>query len=65
MKQPGLDDRSQDMDGEIRHKCRDTLVRTLREDYRPGFAPGRRSDSKLVTVLDKEGVETLSQLLKK
>ncbi len=62
---PGLDDRCRDEDGEIRHKRRDTLVRTLRETYGPDFAKGYRSDAELGTVLDRESVETLSQLLKK
>ena len=61
----GLDDRCRDEDGEIRHKRRDTLVRTLRNTYGPDFAEGYRSDAELGTVLDREGVETLSQLLKR
>jgi hypothetical protein len=61
----GLDDRMRDQDGTIRKKRSDTLVRTLREEYGEGFAPGYRSDTKLETVLKKEGVETLDQLLKK
>ena len=35
----GLDDRCRDLDGEIRQKRGDTLVGTLRETYRPDFAP--------------------------
>ena len=54
-----------DQDGEIRHKRRDTLVGTLRDEYGEGFAKGYRSDAKLGTVLEREGVETLDQLLKK
>jgi len=61
----GLDGRMRDEDGEIRHKRRDTLVGTLRKEYGEGFAAGYRSDAELGTVLDKEGVETLDQLLKK
>lgn len=61
----GLDDRVRDHDGEIRRKRSDTLVRTLRETYGPGFAKGCRSDAKLGTVLNKEGVSTLDQLLKR
>ena len=61
----GLDNRSRDGDGEIRKKRRDTLIRTLREDYGPDFARGYRSDATLGTVLDREGVEDLHQLLKK
>jgi hypothetical protein len=61
----GLDDRSRNEDDEIRKKRRDTLVRTLRDEYGDNFAEGYRSDAKLGTVLDREGVEDLSQLLKK
>jgi hypothetical protein len=61
----GLDDRMRDHDGEIRKKRNDTLVGTLREDYGPDFAKGYRSDAKLGTVLNKEGVATLDELLKK
>ena len=60
---PGLDDRCRDHDGEIRHKRRDTLVRTLRETY-PEFAAGTRSDATLGTVLDQAGARTLSEYLK-
>ena len=54
-----------DADGEIRKKRSDTLVSTLRDEYGEGFAKGYRSDAKLGTVLDKEGLTTLDQLLKK
>lgn len=61
----GLDGRMRDGDGEIRKKRSDTLVRTLREEYGDGFARGYRADTKLGTVLHREGLETLDQLLKK
>ena len=61
----GLDDRMRDQDGEIRKKRSDTLVRTLREEYGENVAPGYRSDAKLGTVLKREGLESLNQLLKK
>ena len=61
----GLDNRMRDADGEIRKKRSDTLVRTLREEYGPGVAKGYRSDAKLGTVLEIEGLESLDQLLKK
>ena len=61
----GLDNRMRDHDGEIRKKRGDTLVGTLRETYGPDFAEGYRSDAKLGTVLNNEGVSTLDQLLKK
>lgn len=54
-----------DRDGEIRKKRSDTLIGTLRKEYGENFAQGYRSDTKLGTVLTREGVETLDQLLKK
>ena len=60
----GLDNRMRDEDGEIRRKRSDTLVRTLRDEYGDKFAPGYRGDAKLGTVLKKEGLESLDQLLK-
>jgi hypothetical protein len=60
----GLDDRMRDRDGEIRKKRSDTLVGTLRKEYGDEFAPGYRADAKLGTVLKREGVGTLDQLLK-
>jgi len=62
---PGLDDRSRDLDGEIRHKRGDTLVGTLRKTYGPDFAPGVRSDTRLDTLRKRAGGESLSRLLKK
>ncbi len=61
----GLDGRQRDQDGKIRQKRGDTLVRTLREEYGPQFAPGCRSDMKLETLLEQEGVSSLHELLKK
>jgi len=60
-----LDSRCQDQDGEIRRKRGDTLVRTLREIYGDDFATGYRSDTKLETLLEREGADSLSQLLKR
>jgi len=37
----------------------------LRKHYGDGFSEDYRSDTKLRTVLKREGVETLDQLLKK
>jgi hypothetical protein len=61
----GLDDRSRDQDGEIRHKRGDTLVGNLRNTYGAGFAPGYRPEDRLDTILRNEGCETLDQYLKK
>ncbi len=61
----GLDNRMQDNDGEIRKKNSNTLISTLRKEYGDSFAKGHRSDAQLGTVLKKEGLESLHQLLKK
>jgi hypothetical protein len=61
----GLDDRCRDRDGEIRRKNGNTRVGTLRETYGPGFAPGVRADTKLGTVLERTGAQSLSDLVKK
>ncbi len=65
MKQPGLDNRHRDRDGEIHRKRGNTLVRTLREEYGSGVAEGYRSDARLNTVLKKEKLDSLTDLLKK
>ena len=63
MKQPGLDGRHRDRDGEIDRKRADTLIDTLRGTYGPDFAPGWRGDRTLGDLRTKTG-KTLSQLLK-
>jgi hypothetical protein len=60
----GLDGRMRDQDGEIRKKRSDTKVGTLRKEYGDHVAAGYRSDATLGTVLKKEGLESLDQLLK-
>jgi hypothetical protein len=65
MKQPGLDKRHRDKDGEIRKKNSNTLVRTLRKEYGEDFAKGYREDATLGAVLKKEKVESLHDLLKR
>ena len=64
-KEPSLDDRHRDADGRISQKHGNTLVGTLRETYGENFAPGVRADAKLSTILEREGIDSLSQLLKK
>ncbi|OGT10784.1 MAG: hypothetical protein A3J49_09760, partial [Gallionellales bacterium RIFCSPHIGHO2_02_FULL_57_16] len=59
------DGRMQDQNGEIRQKRSDTKVETLRKTYGDDFAKGYRSDAQLGTVLKREGVDSLDQLLKK
>jgi predicted DNA binding CopG/RHH family protein len=61
----GLDNRFRNESGEIRKKRSDTLVRTLRDEYGDDFAKGYRANAKLGTVLEREGVEDLGELLKK
>jgi hypothetical protein len=61
----GLDDRCRDGDGEIRRKNGATRVATLRKTYGEDFAQGVRSDMKLDTLLDREGVTSLSRLIRK
>lgn len=61
----GLDNRMRDENGEIRKKRSDALVRTLREEYGSNFAEGYRSDTKLGSLLKREGVKSLDELLKK
>jgi len=61
----GLDDRCRDLDGEIRQKRGDTLVKTLRRTYGPEFAPGVRGDARLDTLRERAGGASLSKLLKR
>jgi hypothetical protein len=65
MKEPGLDDRHRDKDGEIDRKHGNTRVGTLRKTYGDDFLSDWRSDAKLETVLEDSGAESLSQLVKK
>ncbi len=64
-KQPGLDGRHRDGDGEIHTKRDATLVRTLRKTYGDDFLSNFRSDATLGTVLDKTGADSLTDLVKK
>jgi len=64
-KQPGLDGRHRDLNGRISEKHGNTKLGTLRESYGENFASGTRSDAKLSTVLQREGVDSLTQYLKK
>jgi hypothetical protein len=60
----GLDGRTRDRDGEIRHKNGNTRVDTLRNTYGETFAEGVRGDMHLNTLLDKTGAKTLRSFLK-
>lgn len=63
-KQPGLDGRHRDQNGEIHRKQGNTNVGTLRNTYGSDFLPGVRSDAHLSTVLQRNGAGSLSKLLK-
>jgi hypothetical protein len=60
-KQPGLDNRSRDNNGQTRAKNGNTRVGTLREIYGESFAEGRRSDLKLDNLLEQTGSRSLSE----
>jgi hypothetical protein len=65
MKEPGLDDRHRDKDGEISRKHGNTLVRSLRNICGSGFASGFSDTDKLSDVLHKEPAHSsLTQLRK-
>jgi hypothetical protein len=54
MKEPGLDGRHRDKDGEISRKHGNTLVRTLRKAYGANFAKGFADSDTLADVLMTE-----------
>jgi len=60
----GLDQRCRDLNGEIRQKRGDTLVKTLRETYGPDFAAGVRADTRLDTLRERAGGASLTDLVK-
>jgi hypothetical protein len=61
----GLDDRSRGEDGRIRRKRSDTKVETLRETYGDDFGNKVRGDAKLGTLLERTGVSSLDEYLKR
>ena len=58
-----LDSRYRDLNGEFRTKRGDTLVKTLRQEFGSQFAAGYRADTRLDTLLAKEGVRSLTEYL--
>jgi hypothetical protein len=62
MKEPGLDARHRDKDGEISKKHGNTLVGTLRKIYGKGFAAGYPDTVTLSDVLHQLNETSLSQL---
>jgi len=61
----GLDNRYRDLDGEIRQKNSNTRIGSLRKTYGRDFARGYRPDMRLSTLLDNNGVRSLSEYLKR
>ena len=61
----GLDDSTRDKSGQIREKRGDTLVSTLRKQFGEDFARGVSGSTKLGTLLRKEKVSSLRELLKR
>jgi hypothetical protein len=63
MKEPGLDNRHRDKNGEISRKHGNTLIGTLRKHYGAGFAAGFKDSDKLSDVLEKMDEPSLSKLV--
>ncbi len=61
MKEPGLDDRHRDKNGQISRKHGNTLVGTLRKIYGAGFGSKFKDTDKLTEVLHKLDAASLSQ----
>ena len=64
MKEPGLDNRHRDKNGEISRKHGNTLIGTLRKQYGAAFAPGFTDTDKLSDVLAKLDETSLTKLIK-
>lgn len=64
-RQPGLDDRHRDKDGQTREKNGNTRIDTLRQIYGDDFATGLRGDAHLRTLLDRTGSDSLSDYLRR
>jgi len=62
MKEPGLDGRHRDKDGEISRKHGNTQVGTLRKIYGKSFAAGYPDSTELKDVLHQLNETSLSQL---
>jgi hypothetical protein len=64
MRQPGLDQRHRDRNGEISRKHGNTLVRTLRRIHGQDFAEGFKETDKLSDVLQTLDEPSLSRLVR-
>ena len=62
MKEPGLDDRHRNKNGEISRKHGNTLIGTLRKTYGVSFAPNCSDGDKLRDVLHKLDESSLTKL---
>ena len=62
MSKAGLDNRHRNKDGDISHQHGDTLIRTLRRIYGPGFAAGYPETEPLSEILLQLNETSLSQL---
>jgi len=63
-KQPGLDNRHRDINGQTREKNGNTRIDTLREVYGENFASGIRGDAHLRTLLERTNSRSLSDYLR-
>ncbi len=64
MKEPGLDNRHRDKNGEIGRKHGNTRVETLRKHYGAGFAPSFKDTDTLAHVLAELDEPSLTKLVK-
>jgi hypothetical protein len=62
MKEPGLDNRHRDKNGQISRKHGNTLISTLRKIYGKSFAAGFPDSEKLSNTLHVLNETSLSQL---
>jgi len=61
----GLDRRHRDRSGRIEKKHGHTRVGSLRKEYGPKFAKGRRKDMMLKTLLKETGTASLHEYLRR
>lgn len=61
-KQPGLDGRHRDVNGQIHQKRGDTRIGTLRKEYGVDFAGGARSDMRLDTYRAKTWKTSIDEI---
>jgi hypothetical protein len=62
-KQPDLENRHEEENGEIARRHGDMLVSTFRQTYGAGFAPGRSGDEKLKDLLHELNETSLTHLI--